>query len=216
MFLQSPPHRVFNLPNASPEFALRVHFTRDEGSNDEPLLGAGVVTIVSRATGKAVQTIRMPSIAIFKDQMAFSVGQSGKQPALYDDEYSFVFEDFNFDGHPDLAICKDTQGSYGGPTYDIFLWNPARHLFVRNAQLSKLSSEHLGLIEVDRRNRELITADKSGAAWHMASTYKYFGKQLRLIETEVDDQTGPKDIVTTRRLVGGKWRKTVKFLREAD
>jgi hypothetical protein len=91
-------------------------------------------------------------------------------------------------------------------SYDILLWNPQRHQFVKDPQLTKLSSEHLGLIELDPKKREVITFDKSGAAWHLMSTYKYFGTHLKLIETVEDDATGDKEIITTHRLVHGKWQ----------
>lgn len=206
-------HQIFNIAKASPEYSLKVDLTPNGGSSEEPLTGKARVTIVSRTTHKSIQTIAMASIAIFKDQLSTSVGPQGKQPALYDDEYTFVFEDFNFDGRQDLAVCKDIQGSYGAPTYDIFLWNPARKQFVRNAQLSKLSSEHLGLLQVDRKSRELITFDKSGAAWHLTSTYKYVHARPKLVETKEEDASGGvHDVITTRRLIGNHWRKQVKVI----
>lgn len=214
--IQAPKHQVFDIAKASPEFAIKVDLVPDDPTS-EPLTGSARVMIISRASHKTVQTIRMASVAIFKEQLATSVGKTGKQPELYDDQYSFVFEDFNFDGHPDLAICKDIQGSYGAMSYDIFLWNAKQKRFVKDAQLSKLSSEHLGLLEVDRKRRELITFDKSGAAWHLTSTYKYLKGRPRLVETEVEDATsGYRDVITTKRRVGKHWRTRVRVVREPN
>lgn len=211
--IQAAKHQTFEIPKASPEFALKVDVLPEEGSDMEPLTGRATVMILSRTTRKLIQTIKLPSVAIFKQQLATSVSKSGKQPALYDDDYTFVFEDFNFDGHEDLAICKDIQGSYGAMTYDIFLWNPKQKRFIKDAELSKLSSEHLGLVEVDRKKRELITYDKSGAAWHLKSTYKYANGHPRLIETEEDDATsGTREVITTKRRVGKRWQKRVKMV----
>jgi len=207
----APHHLHINIANASPRYSLSVDIDPAPADPESPVSGTAVVKVVSRATGKPIQSIRMPSLTLFKGSYAKSVGPHGKSPSVYDDNYSFVFEDFNFDGRQDLAICKDTQGSYGGLTYDVFLWNPAQNRFVKDSMLTALSSEHLGLVAVDPQKQELTAFDKDGAAWHHSSTYKWIKHRLTLVEEETEDGTGGHDVViTTRRLVHSHWRQTIR------
>jgi len=40
-------------------------------------------------------------------------------------------DDINFDGIPDLMICLGPTNSFGGFTYDGYVWNQTEHKFVR-------------------------------------------------------------------------------------
>jgi len=97
-------------------------------------------------------------------------------------------------------------------TYDVFRWIPAQKQFVKDSALSALSSEHLGLVSVDAKKQELTAFDKSGAAWHKSSTYKWHNKKLILVEDEIDDATGAREVITTRTKIGARWHKTVRRL----
>jgi hypothetical protein len=206
----SPHHRHFTVSKASPVYSISVDIDTTAAKTDDPIQGSAVITLVSRSTGRAVQRISMPSLTLFSGSYATSVGPHDQPPSPYGNEYSFVFEDFDFDGHADLAICKDTTGSYGGPTYDVFRWNVSRAKFVRDPLLSRLSSEHLGLCIADPKTHEVLTFDKDGAAWHKSSTYKWRKRRLTLVKDEVDDATGAREVITTRTRVGSHWRVSVR------
>lgn len=206
-----PAHRKhITIPNVSQRFSISVDLDTDPSGSEDTVTAPATVKISWRKTGKPIQTIRMPALTIFKGMFALDVPAKGSSPSPYGDTYSFVFQDFNFDGQQDLAICKDNNGSYGAPTYDVFLWRPAQKQFIRDAILSKLSSEHLGLIVRDPARRELTTFDKDGAAWHTWSTYRWRNKRLVLVKEEVDDARGDKEVITTKTLIGSHWKTIVK------
>jgi hypothetical protein len=74
--------------------------------------------------------LSLPNIYIYRDQTAYAIGQKSRE--LYDNEYSFIFGDFNFDGQEDLAICNGKNGGYEAPSYDVYLYNVGLSKFVRN------------------------------------------------------------------------------------
>ena len=45
---------------------------------------------------------------------------------LYDKQSVVNVGDYNFDGMEDVAICDGAHGSYGGPSYRIYLFPPQR------------------------------------------------------------------------------------------
>ncbi|MBP5219547.1 MAG: hypothetical protein J6034_02435 [Bacteroidaceae bacterium] len=38
-------------------------------------------------------------------------------------------EDWNFDGIPDLQVCRGTANGYGNLTYDVWIWNDKAHKY---------------------------------------------------------------------------------------
>lgn len=44
---------------------------------------------------------------------------------------NIVEDDINFDGTPDLMICLGPTNSFGGFTYDGYVWDKKRHTFVK-------------------------------------------------------------------------------------
>jgi len=203
-------HLNFTIEAASPRFSLSVEVAPSKESTDDPVIGPATVTVLSRGTKKPVQTIKLPSIAVFKNQKSISIAAPGKTPSQYDTSYTFIFQDFNFDGKQDLAICNGLNGSYGLPSYDVFLWSANQNRFVKDQMLTSLASEHLGLFAVDSKKKEFVVFDKSGAAWHKSSFYQWFGGKPTLYKEEVDDATGNEDVVTTKTLIGKKWHTKVK------
>jgi len=204
--------QTFLVKDASPRYSVKIEVTPGALKSDDPdvVQGPGVVTVMLKGTGKILQRVRLPHLAVFKSQMVASVVVGGKQPSHYDDNYSFVFQDFDFDGHQDLAICNGTNSGYGLPSYDVFLFSPRVGRFVASRALSKLAQEHLGLFNVDAKGRRLVVYDKDGAAWHETSFYSMKTRRPVLVETVTQDDRGSEEVVTTSVRVGGKWRVKVK------
>lgn len=216
LFLTPGPAPVqlhFSIPNASPQFSAEIEISTSDDPKADSITGSATITVIRNANHQKLQSIKLDSIVLFKSQMCTYFVSSGKQPDVYDDAYSLVFADFNFDGNMDLAVCRNTDGSYSSPTYDIYRWRPSLNRFIKDAELTKLGSEHLGLIKVDFKKRELITYDKSGAAWHLESRYRWVKGRPLLVQSIEDDATSAdKEVITTKTLVGGRWRKQVKVI----
>lgn len=172
--------------------------------------------------GSAVpsQVLKLKNIEVHKDQLAYNSAIDKSVRKLYDDEYSFVFGDFNFDSFEDLAVCNGRNGGYGGPSYSVYLYNAKTKKFDLNVGLSKLTEDaYLGLFFVESKKRQLVAHSKSGCCHHETDVYRVVRNQPVLVEKVIeeasgDDATGSVVVVTTRKLVNGKWIKRVTKKKE--
>lgn len=170
--------------------------------------GAGSLDIFKKDRGDLFQRIAMENIFIELDT-------KGKATAnlveLYGENNSgLVIEDINFDSHDDIALRNGNSGAYGGPSYDIYLFDVAKQQFRISDSLTELASSNLGLFSVDKKTKTLSTLTKSGCCWHQSSTYQLTDNQPILIEevTEAYSGDGESVILTTREWVNGKWKVT--------
>ena len=133
---------------------------------------------------------------------------------LYDEQSVIDVDDYNFDGMEDVAICTGGNGSYGMPSYNVYLSSRAAGKFVYNAALSKLGS-HLGMFTVDKKNKTIETFDKDGCCWHITERYKVINDRPVKVFEEVEDATadpnGKRIKVTTKTLVSSKWKTSVRY-----
>lgn len=134
---------------------------------------------------------------------------------LYNEQSALIFGDFNFDGSEDLAIRDGNYGSYGGPTYNVYVFNRTRQQFVYNEELSALTQENLGMFETDPEQKRIFTFNKSGCCYHIRSGYQVVPKQgLKLVYEFIEDATSANNNrvkVTERNLIKGKWQERVKY-----
>jgi hypothetical protein len=136
------------------------------------------------------------------------------QTLLYDKQSAVNVGDYNFDGMEDVAISNGANGSYGMPSYSIYLSSRAAKKFVYSRPFSALG-ERLGMFETDAEKKVLRTFDKSGCCWHITEEYSVVNNAPRKVFEEVEDATiedETKVKVTTKTLVKGKWQTKVKFV----
>ena len=177
-------------------------------------IGPGRVSIYRKGMAFPFQVLSLKNINVNKDQLAYNPEIDRTTRKLYDDEYSFIFGDFNFDGKEDLAICNGRNGGYGAPSYNVYLYNGTSSKFVENVSLSKLTEGYLGLFFVDSRKRQLLAYSKSGCCHHETEVYKVLRNKPVLVEKIIeeasgDDARGYVVVLTTRKLVNGTWVKRV-------
>ena len=91
---------------------------------------------------------------------------------LYDDQGLINVGDFNFDGYDDFAIQVGNSGSYGSPSYDVYLYDPSQKSFKISQPMSELIEETLGFFRVDSIKKRLVTLTKSGCCYHETVEYK--------------------------------------------
>lgn len=134
---------------------------------------------------------------------------------LYGEQSPLIFDDFNFDGQQDIAIRNGNEGAYGGPSYDIYVFNRTRNKFVFSDELSKLTHENLGMFKLDTDKKRILTFNKSGCCYHIRSEYVVVPqKGLRLVKEFIEDATvaaGDKVKVTERTLDKGRWVEHTKY-----
>jgi hypothetical protein len=208
---------TLNIRNASGEYDLTVQVKNCGGGEPDSLLdgcsGPGRVSIYRKGAKAPFQVLSLSAIEVYKGQLAYDPESAKESRKLYDDEYSFVFGDFNFDGMKDLAICNGRSGGYGSPSYTVYLFNGRVNKFVENKRLSKLTEDvYLGLFFVEAKKRLLVAFWKSGCCYHQTEKYRVVANRPVLVEkiTEAVDDTGDFMVVTTRKLVDGKWVKRVR------
>lgn len=175
------------------------------------------VHIYRKGAKSPFQVLCLPSVWVNSEQFAYSPKTAGKRRVLYDDEYSVVFDDFNFDGLEDLAVCNGRNGGYGGPSYTVFLFDRRAGRFVESRPLSRLNEGvYLGLFFPDAKARTLAAFSKSGCCYHETEIYKVVGNRPVLVEKIIEDATAASGasedfvVVTTRKRVGRRWVVTKK------
>ena len=175
------------------------------------------VQIYRKGSKSPFQVLCLPSVWVNSEQFAYSPKTAARQRVLYDDEFSVVFDDFNFDGLEDLAVCNGRNGGYGGPSYTVFLFARRAGRFVESRALSRLSEGvYLGLFFPDPKAKTLTALSKSGCCYHETEVYKVVADRPVLVEKVIEDATlgsgAPEGylLVTTRKKVGRRWVVTKK------
>lgn len=131
----------------------------------------------------------------------------------YDQQGVVDFDDYNFDGVADLGIQNGREGGYGGSSYDIYIFSPRTKKFVLDKRFSALATgPYSGMFTVNKKKKLLEVFSKSGCCWHEEREYKVVkGRPVKTYQETQDAYSNEKWVITTtRRLVGGKWKVTVK------
>jgi len=199
---------TFLLKEASKNFDVKIKVEKCE---DDICEGKGTVYLLKKGSPRAFQIIQMPDIHL-------ELGENRKPTANLIELYGMnnsgvVFDDFNFDGLEDIALRNGNNGSYGGPSYDIFVYSKQKGKFFKNSALTELASNNLGLFVTNKKTKTIETFDKSGCCWHQTTRYRFINGRLQKIYILTEDASRTENdwvIITTERLVNGKWRKTTR------
>lgn len=204
--------KTFELKDASKYFDIKVKVAKCE---DGSCRGEATFSFYKKGSDKAYQVIEMEDTYI-------DLGDEGKpsvnETLLYDKQSVINIDDFNFDGMEDVAISDGTNGSYGMPSYDVYLSSKSAGKFVLNKALSELA-HGLGMFEVNKKKKTLTTFNKSGCCWHITEEYSVINNKPVKIFEEVEDATianSNKVKITTKTLVKGKWQTKVKFVKREE
>lgn len=212
MFVFAAPafaQQTFDLKDASEYFDIKVKVAKCDG---EFCSGKATVSFYKKGGSTPYQVINLPDTQV---QLTEGGKPSVNVSLLYDQQSVVNIDDFNFDGMEDIAICNGANGSYGGPSYSIYLSNRAAGKFVYSKPFTDIAS-HLGMFDVLKNKKQLQTFDKSGCCWHITERYDVVANRPRKIFEEVEDATIPDETkvkVTTKTLVNGKWKTSVSYVK---
>lgn len=212
-FANAGAQETFLLKDASKIYDVKIRIEKCAGDICE---GKGAVYLLKKNQKAAMQTIRMPNIYL---ELGADRRPTANLVELYGMNNSgVIFDDFNFDGAPDLALRNGNDGAYGGPSYDVLLFAKSAGKFVKNAALTKMASENLGMFDVDRRTKTIETFTKSGCCWHKTTRYKMIGSRPVKIYVLTEDSTlGDGNVrLTTEKPVNGKWRSLTRTVPVKD
>ncbi|HEX8143792.1 MAG TPA: hypothetical protein VF553_14435 [Pyrinomonadaceae bacterium] len=203
--------RKFEIKNASKNYDVHVEVGRCEG---ESCSGRLKVELFKKSAPKPFQVINLDEteFAVEEAQLIDSKGMYNYQSIVF-------FEDYNFDGAADLSIRDGNNSGYGGPSYRIYLFSPRTSKFVFSQPFTDLGQgEYLGMFQIDRRRKKLRAYSKSGCCLHRMDEFIVVGNRPKKILEVLEDATiaDEKRVrVTTKRLIKGRWRTTVKYVRRA-
>ena len=219
----SSAQETFKIQNASREYDLTVQIEACGGAEQDndanTCSGKARISINRKGADSPFQVLNLRNVEIYKDTIAHNAKLDTKPRELYEEEYSFVFEDFDFDGNQDLAVCNGRLGGYGGPSYNVYLFNKQLKKFIENRRLTKLTEGYLGLFFVDSKKKQLVAYSKSGCCYHETDKYKLMANKPILVEKIIEEAHGTDDggyhvVITTRKLVNGRWVKRVTKKKE--
>jgi hypothetical protein len=172
----------FTLTNASAYFDIKVSVAKCE---DTSCSGKTSFAFSKKGSATPYQVISLPDTYV-------ELGEDGKPNVnvilLYDKQSVVNIGDYNFDGMEDVALCNGLNGSYGGPSYSIYLSSRTAKKFVFDRKFSALGV-HLGMFEVDNKKKVLRTFDKSGCCFHVTEEFDVVNNAPRKIFAEEEDAT---------------------------
>jgi hypothetical protein len=208
---------TLRVENASRKYALEVKVAgcggAERSNDDNNCDGPARVQIYRKGAKTPFQVLRLGNLQLYKDTAAYSPATSEKPRGLYAEEYTFVFQDFDFDGEEDLAVCNGRDGGYGGPSYNVYLFDRRSKRFVENQRLSELTdAPYLGLFFPDPKRKRLTVHSKSGCCYHETEVYRMVRGRPVLVEKVTEEARGEgegdDDLIvttTTKRRVGRRW-----------
>lgn len=204
--------KTFELKDASKYFDIKVTVAK---CDDALCNGEAKFEFHKKGSSKPYQTIEMADTYL-------EFGEKGvpkvNTTVLYDEQSVVNVDDYNFDGMEDVAISDGTNGSYNMPSYEIYLSSRSAGKFVYSKEFSELA-HHLGMLTVNKRRKFLETFDKSGCCWHITERYRVVNNRPVKFYEMVEDATiedESKVKVTTKTLVGSKWRTSVKYVKREE
>jgi hypothetical protein len=196
---------TFDLKDASKYFDVRVEVEKCEDGFCE---GKAKFSFYKKGGKTPYQVIELPDTQI---QLEADGKPLANVTMLYDKQSVVNIGDFNFDGMEDVALCDGANGSYGGPSYQIYLSSRAAGKFVHSAAFSELGQK-LGMFEVDAKRKRLRTFDKSGCCWHITEEFSVIAnKPVKVFSREEDAMNGERMKITTKTRVNGKWKSIVTY-----
>lgn len=199
---------VFNIKNASKLYDIRLKVANCQEISCE---GDATFTVFKKGQSKPFQAFSTPTM-FSKEET-----RRANTKLMYDYQSVVFFEDYNFDGVEDLAIRDGNNGGYGGPSYQIYLFSPKTGKFVHNVAFTDLNQGvYLGAVEVDKKKKVLRGFSKSGCCWHQTEEFAVINNRPKKVYEYTEDASIPDESkvkLTTKRLIGGRWRTTVKYVK---
>lgn len=197
----STGHR-YTVDEVSPSFDFSLEL-RDSCTEDLCEAPGQIVVIRKGRTDATDQLIDLPNIVLTFDSGGVPLANSSDR---YGYQGTINTGDFNFDGLEDFAVLTGNRGSYGGPSYDVFLFDRNKERFLHSPALSSLTITGLGFFDVDSKARELIEHTKSGCCYQETTYYSVRNNMPVPKRRDVEDATGDDVRSFTEMYVNGKWQ----------
>jgi uncharacterized protein YecT (DUF1311 family) len=204
-----PSDRKIRITRASDRYDYQLEFVDIKESDDGPE-HFGRVAVYEKDGTAPLQRIPMSQLYVALDDENKPLINAAQ---MYDEQGTINVGDFNFDGDEDVAIRNGNNGSYGGPSYDVFLYSKKEQRLIKNTPLTELIESTLGMFDFDPSRKRLSTWAKSGCCWHQHTEYEVQSNTPVAVYrmTEVPEDLGNGDylfVQTHEVLENGVWRTT--------
>lgn len=134
-------------------------------------------THVRLARGTKHYSILLASLYIDRDATLCR----GRLDAAHEcNSHSFILSDVTQDGHEDFIAWTGKDGAYGGPSYDVLLYDHKTDDFVGSPLFSELTVGANGLFSTD--GDHLITTSSDGCCTLVVDTYSLENGEPKLLE----------------------------------
>ncbi|WP_147455615.1 XAC2610-related protein [Solilutibacter pythonis] len=165
---------------------------------------AGPVRLMLTKGGGSSQQIDLPSL-YFDNQASVYRGVIDETYKLRG--HSLILSDVNADGHQDLLVWSGKEGAYGGPSYDVYVFDPADGKFVHDQDFSDLTVGYNGLFFVEKDGIRAVSSE--GCCLHVTDTYEIRrGKPVLVKRVTEDDGGGDGQAMKkVERLVNGEMKE---------
>lgn len=121
--------------------------------------------------------------------------------------YSLIVTDVDGDGHEDLIVWTGRDGAYGGPSYDVLLFEPNDGQFYAAPAFSELTVGANGLFSIEDGRLKLTSTD--GCCTRYLDTYAVEAREPKLVERITEEKDEQSDNVRRKveRLIEGKMQE---------
>jgi len=198
--------KEFSINDGSKTYSVLITVAKCESNECS---GEGTVVLYDKSSNIIFQTIKSEDLYFFHEGL---LSPAVNVIEIYGGQSPLIFDDFNFDGSEDLAVRNGNNGSYGGPSYDIYLLNAATKQFEINSKFTELASVNLGMFDTDREKKRIITFNKSGCCRHITTEYEVLNNNLIKVYELEEDAAVDSGYVTVieHKLTKGVWYVSTK------
>ncbi|MDF9840638.1 MULTISPECIES: hypothetical protein [unclassified Paenibacillus] len=162
--------------------------------------------------------IKVQSIIVNNSALAYHQKlefQETEIPDITATNYGFALDDWNFDGHLDISLWKETGGTSLNAPHYYWFWDNEQGRFVSNPVLEELSE--FSFVESDHQAQELISSNRNPNGYN-EEYFAWEDGQITLIRSvktaysEPDDSTGEsKAHITVAERIDGKMQVTEEY-----
>lgn len=162
----------------------------------------GWVVILDRKTNNEIIKVRSTELAY---ELHAGTLKANIRSLPYGEQSLIMYDDFNFDGIKDFAICDGQNSCYHGPSFKIYL--AQNNDFVLSESFTRLAQEYCGMFDYDAQKKRIYTMTKDGCCWHKFSEFMVVGNKPKAIKIITEQQKTPFHTTTKETWDGKKMAK---------
>ena len=162
-------------------------FSKDYYAEISPAVEGQILKVFNKQSKK-----ELISTDVHLSEYDFEDTKSNISEIPYGHQSIIIFDDFNFDGKKDIAIKYGNESCYGGPSYEVYLFE--NNDFEFNNAFSDLAQNYCGFFSINKEKKQLNVMTKSGCCWHQYSDFIIKNNEPFLVR-QVEEQLHPNGLM---------------------